>query len=60
MYDGFFEVFIGILCLVVSFFRKNKKDENASFLRKYNKQILIICGFLMIAIGTMSLIKSLQ
>jgi hypothetical protein len=58
MYNGFLEIFIGILAIILSFFRKNNKGEGAGFIRKYNKQILIIGGLLMLAFGTMKFIKS--
>jgi len=56
MYDGFWEVFIGFTGTVLSFFRKNRKDPDASFLRRYNRQILLFGGLVMIAYGTFKFI----
>lgn len=57
MYDGFFEVFVGLLAIVLGFFRKNRTMPGSSILRRYNKQILFISGVLMIAIGTCKFIN---
>ena len=60
MYDGYFKIFIGISSVILSFFMKNNKDEYASFIRKYNKHVLIIGGLLLILFGTIDLVKSLS
>lgn len=57
MYNGFFEIFIGFFGIVLSFFRKNKTTPDASFIRRHNKSLLFILGFLMIVIGTFEYLK---
>ena len=50
--EGIFGISIGILCIALSFFRKNDQSEDAKFIRKYNKQLLLILGILSIITGT--------
>ena len=52
MYDGFFEIFVGFFGIVLSFFRKNRTDLDASFIKRHNKQLLLWLGILMVIIGT--------
>ncbi len=44
--EGLFEISVGILCIVLSIFGKNDKSENANFIKKYSKQLLLIFGIL--------------
>jgi hypothetical protein len=57
MYNGFFEVFIGMLGIFVSFFRKNDRADGAVFLKKYNKQILLFSGIAMVIFGTIEFLR---
>ena len=50
--EALFEISIGILCIVLSFFRKNDQSEDAKFIRKYNKQLLLVFGMLSLIRGT--------
>ena len=56
-YDGFYEVCVGFLSLGVSFFRKNNKSEQASFIRRYNKQILVVFGIVMLVVGSVKFLR---
>ena len=57
MYGGIFDIFVGLLMIVGSFLVKSKKSEEASFIRRYNKQFLIVCGVAMVSFGTKIFIK---
>lgn len=57
MYNGFFDIFIGFCCITLSFFRKNKITENASFIRRHNKGLLVIFGVWMVVIGTIDFLE---
>jgi len=50
--EGLFEISIGILCIVLSIFGKNSKSEDANFIKKYSKQLLVIFGVLSLFRGT--------
>jgi len=56
-YDGFYEVFVGFLSLGVSIFRKNNKSEDASFFRRYNKQLLVVFGAVMLVVGSVKFLR---
>jgi hypothetical protein len=51
MNNGFFNVFIGFACIVISFVRKNDKSVDASFLKKNIKYILLIAGVVSVFLG---------
>jgi len=57
MYNGFFEVFVGFGCIVLSIFRKNQTIDGASFIRRHNKILLIIFGIWMVTTGTIDFLK---
>jgi len=57
MYNGFFEIFIGFIGIFVSFFRENDKADGAIFLKKYNKQVLLLTGIALVIFGTVEFLR---
>ena len=49
--QGLFETSIGVFGMVLSIFRKNDPSESASIIRKYNTQVLLVFGVLMLFNG---------
>lgn len=56
-YDGFYEVCVGFLALGIAIFRKNNKAEDAPFIRRYNKHLLVVFGVLMLVVGSVRFLK---
>ena len=55
--QGLFEISIGVLGIVTSFFVKNNKSEGSNFMKKYHRQILLLCGTAMLIFGISALVK---
>jgi cytochrome c biogenesis protein CcdA len=58
-YEGFYDVIVGFFLVTVSLSRRNNKSDGVSFIRRYNKEILLVCGIIMIVVGSVRVSVSL-
>ncbi|WP_136060208.1 hypothetical protein [Pontiella sulfatireligans] len=52
-----YETSVGVFAIALSFLRKNDRSNGSSFIRKYNKQLLLLFGIAMLIHGTHAFIK---
>lgn len=60
MYEGFYEIFVGFMAFFTSFFRKNSKNPDSGWIKKYNKSLLLVLGLILIIVGTIRIVLFLN